>query len=108
MFSQIFLWNNGIFEFHHELPVSGVLGVEIFSRGGSTYLVVVPSNSTLNTLLYQWSENKFRQFHEIPVSGITQVKALTSGSDIYLIFGKGIHACKISSTVSPVTMEIET
>ncbi|XP_015282612.1 PREDICTED: G-protein coupled receptor 98 [Gekko japonicus] len=88
---QIFLWNNGIFVLHHELFVNGALDVALFPRGGTLYLVVVPSDSSQNSLLYEWSDNKFRKFHEVPVSGITRVKALTSESDIYLIFAKGIH-----------------
>nr|XP_056705119.1 adhesion G-protein coupled receptor V1 [Euleptes europaea] len=93
---QIFLWDNGIFVFHHELFVNGALGMAVFPRGGTLYLVVVPSDSSHNSLLYEWSDNKFRKFHEVPVNGITQVKALTSESDIYLIFAKGTsNTCEI-------------
>ncbi|XP_053146642.1 adhesion G-protein coupled receptor V1 isoform X4 [Hemicordylus capensis] len=93
---QIFFWNNGMFEFHHQLSVNGVLSVDVFPRGGSIYLVVVPSVSTQAPLLYQWSDNKFRTFHEVPIYGITQAKALTSGSDVYLIFGKELNStCEV-------------
>ncbi|XP_054843539.1 adhesion G-protein coupled receptor V1 [Eublepharis macularius] len=85
---QIFLWNNGIFVFHHEISMNGAIGLALFPRGGTLYLVVVPSDSSQETLLYEWSDNKFRKFHEVPVSGITQVKTLTSESDVYLIFAK--------------------
>ncbi|XP_060091684.1 adhesion G-protein coupled receptor V1 isoform X2 [Heteronotia binoei] len=93
---QIFFWNNGIFVFHHELFMNGALDVALFPRGGTLYLVVVPSDSSRTPLLYEWSDNKFRKFHEVPVSEITQVKALTSESDIYLIFAKGTsNTCEI-------------
>ncbi|XP_077792347.1 adhesion G-protein coupled receptor V1 isoform X2 [Podarcis muralis] len=86
---QIFLWDNGIFRFHHQLSVNGVLSVDLFSRGGTTYLVVAPSDTSHAPLLYQWSDNKFRKLHELPINGVTRVKAFISGSDIYLIFAKG-------------------
>lgn len=75
--------------------MNGALDVSVFPRGGTLYLVVVPSDPSQNSLLYEWSDNKFRMFHEVPDTGITQVKALTSESDIYLIFAKGIHIYKI-------------
>ncbi|XP_062985697.1 adhesion G-protein coupled receptor V1 [Elgaria multicarinata webbii] len=93
---QIFLWDNGIFVFHHQLSVNGVLSVDLFPRGSTTYLVMAPSDSTQPSLLYQWSDNKFNLFHEVPIYGISQVKALISGSDIYLIFANGpSSACEV-------------
>uniref|UniRef100_G1KP04 Adhesion G-protein coupled receptor V1 n=1 Tax=Anolis carolinensis TaxID=28377 RepID=G1KP04_ANOCA len=89
---QIFIWNNGMFVFHHQLSVNGVLSVDVFSRGGSTYLVIVPPDTTQSPLLFQWSENKFMKLHELPTNGVTQVKALISGSDIYLIFVKELNS----------------
>ncbi|XP_060617754.2 adhesion G-protein coupled receptor V1 isoform X2 [Anolis sagrei] len=86
---QIFIWNNDMFVFHHQLSVNGVLSVDVFSKGGSAYLVMVPPDSKQSPLLFQWSEDKFIKLHEVPTNGITQVKALMSGSDIYLIFVKG-------------------
>uniref|UniRef100_A0ABM5FTD0 Adhesion G-protein coupled receptor V1 isoform X1 n=1 Tax=Pogona vitticeps TaxID=103695 RepID=A0ABM5FTD0_9SAUR len=86
---QIFLWSNGMFVFHHHLSVNGVLSMDLFFRGSTIYLVIVPSDSTQPPLLYQWSDEKFRKFHEVSVSGTTEVKTLISGSDIYLIFAKG-------------------
>ncbi|XP_061478182.1 adhesion G-protein coupled receptor V1 isoform X3 [Rhineura floridana] len=86
---QIFLWDNGVFVFHHQLSMNGVLSVDLFPRGDTTYLVITPLDSTQTPLLYQWSDNKFRKLHELPINGVTQVKAFTSGSDIYLIFAKG-------------------
>ncbi|KAJ7335780.1 hypothetical protein JRQ81_013721, partial [Phrynocephalus forsythii] len=85
---QIFLWSYGMFVFHHQLSVNGVLSVDLFLRAATVYLVTVPSDPTKPPILYQWSNEKFRKFHEVSISGTTQVKALISGSDIYLIFAK--------------------
>ncbi|KAH0628079.1 hypothetical protein JD844_008789 [Phrynosoma platyrhinos] len=86
---EIFFWDNGIFVFHHQLSVNRVLSMDVFLRGDTPYLVMVPPDSMQPPLLYQWSDNKFMKFLEVPTSGITQVKALISGSDIYLMFVKG-------------------
>lgn len=88
---QIFQWNNGIFIFHNQLSVNGGLSLDLFPRGSTTYLVIVPCESMHTPLLFKWSENDFIRFQEVPINGITQVKAVVSGSDIYLIFAKGTH-----------------
>ncbi|XP_039203973.1 adhesion G-protein coupled receptor V1 isoform X4 [Crotalus tigris] len=93
---QIFHWNNGIFIFHNQLSVNGVLSLDLFPRGSTTYLVIVPCESTHTPLLFKWSDNDFIRFQEVPIDGITQVQAIISGSDIYLIFAKELNStCEI-------------
>uniref|UniRef100_A0A8C5REZ8 Adhesion G protein-coupled receptor V1 n=1 Tax=Laticauda laticaudata TaxID=8630 RepID=A0A8C5REZ8_LATLA len=89
--TQIFQWNNGVFIFHNQLSVNGVLSLDLFPRGSTIYLVIVPYESIQTPLLFKWSENDFIRFQEVPINGITQVKAVISGSDVYLIFAKVVN-----------------
>lgn len=70
------------------LPVRGVLGMALFSRGGALFLAVSQANVQRNVLLFTWSGNQFTNFAEVSVSGITQVEALSSGDDVYLVVAK--------------------
>ncbi|XP_037657723.1 adhesion G-protein coupled receptor V1 [Choloepus didactylus] len=88
--TQVFRWNGESFVLHQKLPLRGVLGMALFTRGGSVFLVVSQANARLNSLLFRWSGSEFINSQEVPVSGTTQVEALTSGDDVYLIFAKNI------------------
>lgn len=88
LFLQVFRWNGSIFVLHQMLPVRGVLGMALFSRGGALFLAVSQANVQRNVLLFTWSGNQFTNFAEVSVSGITQVEALSSGDDVYLVFAK--------------------
>lgn len=70
------------------LPVQGVLGMTLFSRGGILFLAISQANVQRNVLLFTWSGNQFINFEEVSVSGIAQVEALSSGDDVYLVFAK--------------------
>uniref|UniRef100_A0A096MK89 Adhesion G-protein coupled receptor V1 n=1 Tax=Rattus norvegicus TaxID=10116 RepID=A0A096MK89_RAT len=86
--TQVFRWNGNNFAWHQTLPVRGVLGMALFSRGGSVFLAISQANIRQNPLLFMWSGSQFINFQELSVSGITQVEALSSGDDVYLFFAK--------------------
>ncbi|NXL95351.1 GPR98 protein, partial [Alectura lathami] len=85
---QVFQWNKDIFVLHHRLPLSGVLNVALFPRGGLMYLLVSLSNTSQNMFLYQWLNNEFRKLHEVPAKEVKHMESWISGSDIYLITAK--------------------
>ncbi|XP_028615942.1 adhesion G-protein coupled receptor V1 [Grammomys surdaster] len=86
--TQVFRWNGNNFAWHQTLPVQGVLGMALFSRGGSVFLAISQANIRRNPLLFTWSGSQFINFQELSISGITQVEAVSSGDDIYLFFAK--------------------
>ncbi|KAL1783722.1 G-protein coupled receptor 98 [Sigmodon hispidus] len=86
--TQVFRWNGSIFALHQTLPVHGVLGMALFSRGGSVFLAISQANVRRNALLFIWSASQFANFQEVSISAITQVEALSSGDDVYLFFAK--------------------
>ncbi|XP_021064109.1 adhesion G-protein coupled receptor V1 [Mus pahari] len=86
--TQVFRWNGNNFAWHQTLPVRGVLGMALFSRGGSVFLAISQANIRQTPLLFTWSGTQFINFQELSISGITQVEALSSGDDIYLCFAK--------------------
>ncbi|KAH0505721.1 G-protein coupled receptor 98 [Microtus ochrogaster] len=86
--TQVFRWNGSIFVLHQRLSVQGVLGMALFSRGGSLFLAISQANVRRNALLFTWSGSRFTNFEDVPVSGITQVEALALGDDVYLVFAK--------------------
>ncbi|XP_054434571.1 adhesion G-protein coupled receptor V1 [Pteronotus mesoamericanus] len=88
--TQVFRWNGGSFVLHQTLPVRGVLGMALFTRGGSVFLAISQAHARLNSLLLRWSGNEFINFQEVRISGTTQVEALISGDDIYLLFAKTV------------------
>ncbi|XP_074063616.1 adhesion G-protein coupled receptor V1-like isoform X2 [Macrotis lagotis] len=96
--TQVFKWVSGSFVPHQKLPVHGVKSMTLFSRGGSMFLAVSPSDPGLNSILFRWSDNEFSHFQEVSIIGTVHVEALTSGDDIYLIFAKGIFLGDRSST----------
>ncbi|XP_031463513.1 adhesion G-protein coupled receptor V1-like, partial [Phasianus colchicus] len=85
---QIFQWNKNTFLLHHQLPLHGVLNIDLFPRGGFMYMLVSLSNTSQNMLLYEWLNNEFRRLHEVPEKEVKHMESWISGSDIYLITAK--------------------
>ncbi|KAJ6669788.1 hypothetical protein lerEdw1_000337 [Lerista edwardsae] len=54
---QIFLWNNGIFKFHHELPVDGVLG----------------SSSTCEVFVWETGQSSFKYFQSLFINAVNEI-----------------------------------
>ncbi|XP_053555694.1 LOW QUALITY PROTEIN: adhesion G-protein coupled receptor V1 [Bombina bombina] len=90
--SQIFVLKNCIFIPHQKLPISGISGLTVFTRGEIAYMAVSFKSSAENALVYTWAGNQFGNPQDIPIKGATQVESSISGADVYIMFSEVIYS----------------
>ncbi|XP_069819007.1 adhesion G-protein coupled receptor V1 isoform X3 [Dendropsophus ebraccatus] len=83
---QVFKWKNGLFLPHQTLPIHGVSGITVFTRGGAVYMVLSLRGYNQNSSMFLWSNNQFGNPQDVPVSGTMGVESLAFGGDIYIVF----------------------